>query len=212
MTSVELFKTWVNKRSPKPSVTYINAGISLVSNFEIIKDSSLIEKWIKESSLPHSRARHALKLVLQWAASMNIPCSIMPEIKARPLFSVQQLALLEKRSNQTINRRQHFVMALLYSCTSIPPGRIPMIVTSHVKLKGSLHVLLDGISYPIKKEAIAPLKSWITLRLKLAQYEKECRFYCKTEAWAKSEYLFPNHQGLMADRSCILKLLRSMSL
>ena len=92
MISIEFFKTWANERLPKPSVTYINAGISLVSNLEIIKDSLLIEKWIQESSLPPSRARHALKLVLQWAASMNIPCSIMPAIKARPLFSVQQLA------------------------------------------------------------------------------------------------------------------------
>ena len=211
MPEIELFKAWVNERSPKPSAAYLKAAISLVSNPEIIKDSASIENWLNHNSLPLPRARHALKLVLQWAASINLPSTTMPPIKARPLFSMHQLELLEKRSTQTINRRQHFVMALLYSYTDIPPGRMPMLLVSHVRLTVPYRVLLDGTSYPIKEEALAPLKSWIALRSKLARYEKERRFYCKTEAWAKSHYLFPNHRGFPSDRSSIRKLLQSAS-
>lgn len=212
MREIELFKAWVHERSPKPSVTYLNAAFSLVSDLEIIKDAELVEKWLRESLLPQSRARHALKLVLQWAASMNLPTTIMPALKVRPLFSDQQLKLLEHRSSQTINRRQHFVMALLYSCTDIPPGRMPMLLTSDLQISLPFRILLDGIFYHIKEKAISPLKSWIALKSKLALYGTKRRFYCKTEAWAESPYLFPNHKGLPADRSSIRKLLRSTSL
>jgi integrase len=82
-------------------------------------------------------------------------------------------------------------MTSLYVNTELPASALGQLRGDNLVMEGS-KILWRGREFPLSEEALQDVRRWLRLRERLRTLAEERSRHRKTDAWAESEFLFPN--------------------
>lgn len=194
------YAAWLKERYPLTHRHYFSFVRSLIRSVGEQPDAAAIVRWI-ESYRGQSRraARKGLRRLMRWAQSegVTIPSIEMLTIPApRKTLSASAAARLIKKERGTLKERQIFVMTSLFLKTELPASAIGQLRSEHMQVhETGINVVWRNKVISLNADAEQILQGWLRLRERLRTLPEERRRHRKTDAWAESEFLFPNAHG-----------------
>jgi len=213
-TLITEYSAWLNQSHPKSRAHYLSFLRSLQRFFggsnEIPTDR--IDEWVESfGDAPARRtAKKCLRKYLAWVTGSKGVAVIIAALEIpAPARGIpdDRWAEIAARKAGPIHHRQLYIMALLHRTTALPASGIGQLLLEGVKIKDSAPSLLyKGTVYQIADEAIQALTSWLVIRERLASSPEDARLHRKSDAWARSPYLFPKADGSPSPYTVIWKM------